>query len=163
VSLTTEFPDFCGIAVEFIRSGSNEKLYSRAAGRVGVAVDVVEKAIVALARVLVDSAKAKLDAFSLGLAISALDSVLSEEACRSLTKVMPAPSYAPPCREVLTPLLFCARHCLSSPRSMHARSRAARVPWRWACRSTGTWTGGWTSRWQAAPSTSSASLRSCCD
>jgi len=61
-----------------------------------VAVDVVEKAIVALARVLVDSAKAKLDAFSLGLAISALDSVLSEEACRSLTKVMPAPPYAPP-------------------------------------------------------------------
>ena len=95
---STEFPDFCGIAVEFIRSGSNEKLYTRAAGRVGVAADVVEKAIVALARVLVDAAKAKLDPFSLGLAISALDTVLSEEACRSLTAVRPPsslPSSAP--------------------------------------------------------------------
>ena len=67
-----QFGDFCNIALEFVRRGPNEKLYTRAAGRVGVEPAVVERSIVALSRVLVDAANAKLDAFRLQTALSAL-------------------------------------------------------------------------------------------
>ena len=43
-----QFGDFCNIALEFVRRGPNEKLYTRAAGRVGVEPAVVERSIVAL-------------------------------------------------------------------------------------------------------------------
>eukprot|EP00937_MAST-01D_sp_MAST-1D-sp2_P001292 g1292.t1 len=77
-----QLSDFGGIALDFIRRGANAKLYGRAASRVGVEPEVVERSVVALAKVFVDVSKARLDPFSLRASLAELP--FSEEASASL-------------------------------------------------------------------------------
>ena len=52
--------EFCAIALLFVTSGANPKLFAGAAATLGVTADAVEGSVAALASVFVDSTKAKL-------------------------------------------------------------------------------------------------------
>ena len=81
---------FCNIALEFIKSGANPKLFERAASQVRVSPDVIENSVIGLVQILIDATKSKVGEGKFMVAATELP--LSDEAKAVVLQALVSPT-----------------------------------------------------------------------